>query len=127
VTPLPIQLRGEPLPDDAVIVVRAGTLDADRVRRTATASHEDFGYYGLSVFAALDTDVAGLFATHVGNMQRYGRYWTSTAGELRGAGFPLLDTEDRPHFDVVLSDLTDTTIERLLDCFAGPVLKAKQT
>jgi hypothetical protein len=44
VTPLPIQLRGEPLPDDAVIVVCAGTLDADRVRRTATASHEDFGY-----------------------------------------------------------------------------------
>jgi hypothetical protein len=72
VTPLPIQLRGEPLPDDAVIVVRARTLDADRVRRTATASHEDFGFYGLSAFAALDTDVAGLFATHVGNMQRYG-------------------------------------------------------
>ncbi len=44
--PQHLQLRGDPLPDDAVIVVRAGTLDADRVRRTATANREDFGFFG---------------------------------------------------------------------------------
>jgi hypothetical protein len=128
VTPQPIQLRGEPPPPpgDATIVVRAGTLDADRVRRTATACHDDFGFYGMSVFAALDTDVGGLFAEHVGNMQRYARYWTSTAGSLRDAGFPLFDSEDRPHFDVVLPDLNEGTVTRLLACFLGPVLKAKQ-
>lgn len=124
--PQHFQLRGDPLPDDAVIVVRAGTLDADRVRRTATANREDFGFFGLSVFAAVSSDVATLFAAHVGNMQRYGRYWTSAAGTLRAAGFPLFDTDDNPHYDVVLADLRDATIERLLACFAGPVLKEKQ-
>lgn len=44
--PQHLQLRGDPLPNDAVIVVRAGTLDADRVRRTATANREDFGFFG---------------------------------------------------------------------------------
>jgi hypothetical protein len=33
--------------------------------------------------------------------------------ELRSLGFALIPTLDRPHFDVVLPDLDDTTLDRL--------------
>jgi len=33
----------------------------------------------------------------------------------------LLATSARPHFDVVLPDLTDPTIDRLVACFSTPM------
>lgn len=34
------------------------------------------------------------------------------------AGFSLLSTGAAPHFDIVIADLTDGTIDRLAGCFA---------
>ena len=51
----------------------------------------------------------------------YGKIRLSTVGRLRAAGFVLLATFDRPHFDVALPDLSATVIDRLDRCFAAPI------
>ena len=33
----------------------------------------------------------------------------------------LLATFTRPHFDVVLTDLSEHNLQRLVDCFDGPI------
>ncbi len=43
----------------------------------------------------------------------------STAGRVRAAGFALLATEARPHFDIVLPDLDDQALDRLRSCFGA--------
>ena len=42
-------------------------------------------------------------------------------GRLRGAGFALLPTLERPHYDVVLPDLSVQTLDRLERAFDAPV------
>ncbi|MGH9230663.1 MAG: hypothetical protein ACRD07_18375, partial [Acidimicrobiales bacterium] len=41
----------------------------------------------------------------------------STFGRVRGADFTLLATFDRPHFTLVLADLSELTLTRLDRCF----------
>lgn len=41
-------------------------------------------------------------------------------GRVRAAGFALLPTLDRPHYDVVLPDLRDRTLERQESAFDEP-------
>jgi len=96
---------GEEPPDDTSVVIRAGEQGfADQtVRRTAERSHSEFGFYGVSVFLALDMDVAALCAS-LDSLRRYSQIQESTAGQLRSAGFTLLATEARPHFDIVLAE-----------------------
>jgi hypothetical protein len=52
----PPELRDEEPPDDAVVVIRGGlhSLDRKKVIAVCEDSFSDFGFYGLSVFAALD-------------------------------------------------------------------------
>jgi len=52
----PIRLRGEEPPDSAVIVVRGGLngLTNEKVRETCADSFAGFGFYRMSVFAAID-------------------------------------------------------------------------
>ena len=113
-----VSLRGEDPPDDATTVIRGGEqgIAPDTLRRTATRSFDEFGFYGISVFVALDGSVAEL-CRDVDAIRRYGRIRRSTVGRLRRAGFPLIATGRRPHFDIVLPDLTDDTLGRLADCF----------
>ena len=56
------ELRDEDPPDDVVVVVRGGlhSLDPDKVVEVCEDSFADFGFYGVSVFAALDGDVEAL-------------------------------------------------------------------
>jgi hypothetical protein len=116
-----LSLRGEEPPDDAIVVVRAGAhgLTDETLRRTATAAHDEFGFYGVSVFLALDVSVDELCAQN-DFLRRYSMIQESTAGRLRLAGFALLATEARPHFDVVLPSLDDDVLSRLRTCFDGP-------
>jgi hypothetical protein len=116
-----VVLRGEEPPDDAIVVVRAGAngLSDDTLRRTATASHEEYGFFGVSVFLALDLSVDELCASN-DSLHRYSMIQESTAGQVRDAGFPLLATEARPHYDVVLPDLDGTVLDRLRSCFDPP-------
>jgi hypothetical protein len=52
---------------------------------------------------------------------RYGKVRLSTVGRLRAAGFALLPTLRRPHYDVVLPDITDLTLDRLDGAFDAPI------
>ena len=115
-------LRGEDPPDDTVVVIRGGEhgLDDEVVHRTAERSFEEYGFYGVSVFLAVDRPVDRLCA-ELDQLRRYGRVRLSTAGDLRRAGFTLLSTGRSPHFDVALPDLAAKTLGRLREVFGPPV------
>ena len=112
------KLRDEAPPDDAVVVIRGGlhSLDLDRVRATAEDSVVDLGVYCVSVFAADDGDVRAL-CQRLRRLQSPGVIWVARCGDLRRAGFALLATDEAPHFDIVLPDLTVGTLEALVWCF----------
>lgn len=115
----PIVLRDEEPPDEAVVVVRGGEMGSEHVRRTAADAHEEFGIYALSVFLALDEPVADLCGREP-YLARYGKVRLSTVSRLRAAGFALLPTLSRPHYDVVLPDLSGGNLARLDACFSEP-------
>jgi hypothetical protein len=117
-----IPIRGEDPPDDVVVIIRAGVMSFETLRRTATDSFEDFGAYLISVEAVLD----GLSVAQVCRVSpriggRYGKVRLSTAGRVRSAGLVLLATFGRPHFDLVLPDLSQRSLQRLADCFDDPI------
>lgn len=60
-----VALRGEEPADDTVVVVRAGAngLSDETLRRSASASHAEHGFYGVSVFLAVDLPVDELCAS----------------------------------------------------------------
>jgi len=116
-----VVLRGEVPPDDTAVVIRAGErgLSDETLRRTAEVSQAEYGFFGVSVFVALDVDVTTLCAS-TDYLRRYSQIQESTAGAIRSAGFALLATDARPHFDIVLADLDDGTLTRLRSCFRPP-------
>lgn len=116
----PIVLRDEEPLDDVVVVVRGGEMRSDYVRRTATDAHDELGIYTVSVFVALD-DPPQVLCAREPHLARYGKVRYTTLGRLRAAGFPLVPTLARPHYDVVLPDVTDATLVRLDGCFDPPV------
>lgn len=48
----PLRVRRETLPDDTLLVIRGGTLDAVSLRADAELTFRRFGEYGVSVLAA---------------------------------------------------------------------------
>lgn len=115
----PIVLRQEDPPPDTVVVVRGGLAAAPGIRESAADAFEEFGIYAVSVFLTLDEPVEEL-CRHEPYLSRYKRIRRSTVGRLKAAGFALLPTLDRPHYDVVLPDLTDATMDRLDSSFDPP-------
>jgi len=113
-------LRGEHPPAASGVVVRGGEhgLDADILRRTAGRSFDEYGFYGISVFVVIEGTLEELCSS-LDEVRRYGQIRLSTVGQLHEAGFALLATWRRPHFDVVLPDLDVRTMERFAGCF-GP-------
>jgi hypothetical protein len=111
-------IRDESPPDDAAVVVRGGlhSLDVEKVRDTCLDSMADSGFYGLSVFATLDGDVAALCA-RVRRLRSPGTIWVAQCGALRRSGFELLATDAQPHYDVVLPNVETATIQRVVACF----------
>jgi predicted TIM-barrel enzyme len=116
-----VLLRGEEPPAEVAVVVRGGMngLDPTTVARTATRSLDAMGFLGVSVFLALDQTVGELCAS-LDELARYRQVRMSTVGAVRAAGFALLATGDRPHFDIVLPDLYAATLVRLDSVFAPP-------
>jgi hypothetical protein len=116
----PIELRDEEPPDDTIVVVRGGEMKSAAVVRSATDNHDEFGIYAISVFLTLDLPVERLCQVEDG-LARYGKVRLSTAGRLRSLGFALLPTLARPHFDVVLPDVEEPTLDRLELAFDQPI------
>lgn len=123
----PPDLRNEEPPDDAVVVIRGGlhSLDREKVIAVCEDSFSDFGFYGLSVFAAFDGDVEALCLS----LERFrspGTIWVASCGRLRSAGFTLAATDASPHFDVVLPSLDRTTVDGVRECFEARDNPAKR-
>jgi hypothetical protein len=120
-------IRDEEPPGDDVVVVRGGlnSLASEKVREVCEDTLADSGFYGLSVFAALDGDVRRL-CERVPRLRSPGTIWVATCGQLRRRGVALLPTDAQPHFDILLPDLEPGTIEALVACFTRIDNPAKQ-
>lgn len=116
--PLPIRRHEEP-PDDAVVVIRAGVMEAAAVGRAANEMQRLYGVLAISVECALDATV--LDACRSPRLVVFRRVRLSTAGRVRTGGFALLPTFSRPHFSVLLPDLSELTLARLDRCFDAPI------
>jgi hypothetical protein len=95
-------------------------LSPQGVERAATRSLRLFGVLGISVEGAIGVSVLEACRTSE-RLQRYGHVQLSSFGRLRHSGFALLATFEHPHFTVVLPELSDLTLARLLRCFDAPV------
>ena len=115
-----LALRGDQPPDDAVVVIRGGVLSPQSVQRAATRSLRLFGVLGISVEGAIGVSVLEACRTSE-RLGRYAHVQLSSFGRLRSGGFALLATFESPHFTVVLPELSDLTLARLLRCFDPPV------
>ena len=117
----PMRLRDEPLLDDATVIIRAGAkgLADESLLRTTKRSHDEYGWFAVSVYAVPAGGVAAL-ATGRDHLARYGSIARSSAGRPRAAGFPLLPTHRDPqHYDVILADQRAPTLDRLRGCFGA--------
>ena len=94
-------------------------MSIDDVRRTAVRSQADVGTHLVSCYATLDQELPALCRHR--NLFRYSRVRTSNFAGLRAAGFALLPSNARPHFDILLPDVSDATLQRLVACFDPPI------
>ena len=75
----------------------------------------------VSLFSSLSTKALPGSAFPNRCSFRYGNVRLSTVGRLKLSGFALLPTMARPHYDVVLPDVTDETLRRLEVAFDPPI------
>jgi len=118
-------VRAETLLDDQTVTVRGGPDNIDKLRRHATRTHRAFvldGHpvYGVSVFCALDdigpSSLDGLLD---GRLATYRWVHTPTVSQLTDAGFSLLATFGRPHYTLLVDEISDEVLE-LLQVALGP-------
>lgn len=105
--------RGEPVPQDAAVVVRGDLLDPEDLRADALDNFEVYGYYGVSVF--IETPGQGLDWIAANKLARAGWLVVFGAGDILGAGLQLWDTGQAPHYDVVHQE-ADELVGRLVAC-----------
>ncbi|HXH56695.1 hypothetical protein [Iamia sp.] len=115
-----LPLRPEHPPDDATVVLRAGVMAAEVVRRAAERTFDAYAVYRVSLEGVIGQTV--LDACRGERVAAYRQIRLSTFGRLRRAGFALLATFGAPHFTVVLPDLSEVTLARLDDCFDDPIV-----
>jgi hypothetical protein len=103
-----------------VVLVRAGLMARDTLERATGQSFERFGVFGFSVEAVLDGGVAEACRTSP-RLRHYPQVRLSTVGRIRDGGLILWATFDRPHFTVLLPDLSEVTLARVDRCFDPPI------
>ncbi len=91
------------------------------VEASASANFDDYGFYGLSVFARNGASADQIWH-HTAEIAppKYRKIRVTTVGALLDRGFQLIPTWDEPHFDIVLTDLQDATWEALDSVFSAP-------
>ena len=115
-------LRGDPAPEDAVVVVRGGPASLERLSAHALRTRDAFlldgePVLGISVFCALDDIGPASLDALLRRFSSYRVVHLPHAGQLRAAGFDLLDSFGRPHYTLRLHSLGD--VAQLLDAL-GP-------
>lgn len=109
----PFRVRRESLADDALVVVRGGRLELERLRRDATMSFARFGEYGVSVLAI--PDEAALDDIARTTLVKDSVLTLMTVGAIRAIDLDLRPTFRRPHYTIMLPDL-DADLLRLITC-----------
>jgi hypothetical protein len=108
------------LADDAV-VIRGGLMLRADVERNVEVTHEEHGYYGMSVWSGPGD--ADQIAQVVGSDDLpWSKLRQTTVGRLAAVGFALVPSEPRPlHFDIDLEGpLTDEKFAALEEAFDRP-------
>lgn len=121
--PPPEVLRDEEPPDDLLLVVRGGvnSLSDTILDRSVGDSWEQYGFFGVSVFAAPEDDLVALSDANLA-IRRRSQVRTARCGALRKAGFEVAATFPNPgHYSVVLPDATAERFASLRACFSAPV------
>jgi hypothetical protein len=116
----PLVIRGDRVPDDAVVVIRAGVMTAASIDQAAQRTFDLYGVLGISVEAALEQTVLEA-CQNSDRLAPYRQIRLSTFGRLHGTGFALLATFDSPHFTIVLPDISELTVARLDLSFDDPI------
>lgn len=115
-----LPLRAEQPPNDVTVVLRAGVMAGDVLRRSAQRTFDAYAVHGISLEGVIAQTVLEACQSSE-RLSSYRRIRLSTFGRLRVAGFALLATFDHPHFTVVLPDVSEVTVARLTACFDDPI------
>lgn len=116
----PLSIRADRVPDDAVVVIRAGLMSPASIEQAASRTFDVYGLLGVSVEAAIDQTVLEACRSSE-RLMPYRQVRLSTFGRLHSAGFAVLATFDSPHFTIVLPDLSELTVARLDQSFDDPI------
>ena len=109
-----LSIRSEaPLPGHA-IVVRGGIMQRDSIETAIQTSFDEFGLYGLSVFAHATWSARQIWE-QTPELARYRRVRTSTVAQVLACGVELLPTWEAPHYDVALPGPLDLDMWEALD------------
>lgn len=121
--PPPSIVRPGPPPDDLLLVVRGGrdSLSDALLERTTADTWDQFQFFGVSVFGAVDDDLTRLGRTQPA-IRRRAVLRVARVGVLRAGGFEVVPTFGDPtHYSVVLPDVTAAAFAGLRACFSDPV------
>lgn len=105
----------------SLALVRLGsvTLSDEKLDEQCSRSFARWGLHGFSVLEVPGGDWQLLIRLRPVVATRRLAF-TVEAGALHDAGFPLLATEDHPHWTVVLSEPSPKQFARLRSLFRGP-------
>jgi hypothetical protein len=123
--PIEPLIRSEPMPEDAVVVVRGGPIATEKIVEHARRQEALFTFRGRPMVAiSVELTVGGWTLERIlaGRMRTRTRYATAKAGALRIAGYELVPTGRAPHYSLILPGSTHSDAAALLARF-GPTLQ----
>lgn len=124
---LRVHVRVELLDPYGTVALRGGPDNIDKLRRHAARTHRAYvldgrPVSGVSVFCALDdigpASLDGLLSSRLAT---YRWVHTPSARALDEAGFALLPTFARPHYTLLLDEVTDDLLGRLASALGPPI------
>jgi hypothetical protein len=122
--PIEPLIRLETLPHEAVVVIRGGPITVAKIVEHALRQQAVFTYRGEPMVAiSVDLAIEGWSVERILRERMWSRstYATTTAGELRSAGYELVATSAAPHYSVVLPAASPDEAADFLAHF-GPTL-----
>lgn len=119
--PKPIVLRGEAVPA-RLVVLRMGvsTLTDEALAFACSNAYDEWALHAFAVLELPDGDWDQL-ARVMPIVRRRPKALEASGPELLQAGFPLLPTNSRLHWSVVLSEPTPEQFARIRQQFHGPI------
>lgn len=120
--PIEAHLRDEEPPAGAVLVIRGGPLNVERLVEHAVRQAREFSHAGRPMHSvSVDATVGAWTLEAILRDRLWSRstYAACPAATLRDAGYGLLATHGSPHYDVILADAEPGTAATLLAAFGA--------